>query len=63
MTLILNIYGCVGLAPLFLLAKVPILAFLNIERVLPYRHVHDAFLVTLILNIYGFMGLASTVQA
>ena len=31
-TLILNIYGFVGLAPFFFLEKVPFLSFLNIGR-------------------------------
>ena len=54
MTLILSIYGFVGLVPLFFLVKVTFLAiFLNIERgVWLYRHAHDVTLVTLILNIY-----------
>ena len=64
MTLILNIYGFMGLAPFFFLAKVPFKNFFfNTERVWPYIHAHDVLLVTLILNIYGFVGLTSTIQA
>ena len=33
------------LAPFFFLVKVPFLAFLNTERVWPYRHAHDVPLV------------------
>ena len=57
MTLILNIYGFVSLAPLFFLAKVLFLALKIQKGVWPYRHAHDILLVTLILNIYGFVGL------
>ena len=54
--LILNIYGFVGLAPLFFQAKVPFLAFFKIQKgVWPYRHAHDVPLVTLILNIYVYI--------
>ena len=48
-TLILNIYGFVGPAPLFFLAKstVFVVFFLIQKGVWPYRHAHDIPLVTL----------------
>ena len=59
-TLILNMYGFLGLAPFFFLAKVP--SFFIIQKeVWPYRHAHNV-LVTLIINIYGFVGLTSSVN-
>ena len=51
-TLFLNIYGFVGLAPFDFLAKVPLLAFLIQKGVWSYRHTCDVPLVVLILNTY-----------
>ena len=64
MTLILNIYGFVDLAPFFLsFSGKSTLAFLLQRGVWSYRHDYDVPLVTLILNIYGTVDLTPTIQA
>ena len=51
-------------APFFLLAKVPFLFLVLIQKgVWCCTYAYDIPLVTPILNIYGFVGLISTVQA